>query len=785
MDTPQQACDHCTRPLHPITARIAPEHITSGGPLGGHDRPQQQEPLNRVTHDFFQDDLQRFHRLFHQGSLLECTDEGPIAYIVTWYIHHQRQRICREGRPHRITSDTTTWKEEILALWEDVLDPDYHTTIHLVRPPPPCARTECVLAHLILEQSERPHHVDGLITIHAHDQYGDSTQHTAYSLPNAMTAQSVLRTAEMHVFCQTRICSVRLGAWPFGMVDIDDVPRAAGLSINIRPLIPINEEFDSSDLMQRSRTRWRRELTPQDDQDSSSAPHRCSQTHFHFNPAAPAFDPTAPTIFTMNENIQELHQYWLRTAFSWEGEMPSTTIQSWFVDHHDPNLWTCTQSRAVRLFEDFTQWETQIRHAWRDLVNPTMPWELQVVIPTPINTATETAAHVLVVQGPLDAFATILTTVHDANQATGSAVMQLAITTHEHLYLQNLLFALGLTGRCVVTGAPMTCQAWYGNYMLQLGIPFPARNGQGILIQMHRRPTFQDHRDSLSLLQTRTELTSRVRPTHGTVAQAHGPRQDSEQLLNFPEEPEPSEALTCIVYILWPPHYQAAHPLVPFVEVEKPGTKSQVQQALSCWGLLGDVHECGQHDTMYFCPQDDEQKEIHIYCNEDITVQNGIQVQVGPPALDDLVHMKLLYKQGYHKAVIIRRELVNDFLTICIFATSSHNMNKMIGHYGSLLHGPLSSHCRQISRSPLSPTALTVLNPHTFSHLTARSYNSFSTRSQLTLYKTSRMRSQTSSRQPFISAGLSPDMTVLSSIPTDLRRAGRGTVHPYGLTFMT
>lgn len=43
-----------------------------------------------------------------------------------------------------------------------------------------------------------------------------------------------------------------------------------------------------------------------------------------------------------------------------------------------------------------------------------------------------------------------------------------------------------------------------------------------VLIQMHRRPTFQDHRDSLSLLQTRTELTSRVRPTHRTVVEFSG-----------------------------------------------------------------------------------------------------------------------------------------------------------------------------------------------------------------------------------------------------------------------
>ena len=187
------------------------------------------------------------------------------------------------------------------------------------------------------------------------------------------------------------------------MVDWDEVPRAAGLRIRINPLFAIHEETDSSNLMQRSRTRWRRDHDPSEGQDSSSTPYRCAQPLFHFNPAAPAFDPIAPNIFTMTESIQELHQYWLRTAFSWEGETPSTTVQTWFVDHHDPNLWTCTQPRAVRLYEDFTQWETQIRHAWRELINPIAPWELQVVIPTPINTATEIAAHVLLVQRPLDA----------------------------------------------------------------------------------------------------------------------------------------------------------------------------------------------------------------------------------------------------------------------------------------------------------------------------------------------------------------------------------------------
>ena len=58
-----------------------------------------------------------------QGSFVECTEEGPVAYIDTWYVHHQRQRRCRNARPFRLQGDPATWKDDILDLWTDVLDP--------------------------------------------------------------------------------------------------------------------------------------------------------------------------------------------------------------------------------------------------------------------------------------------------------------------------------------------------------------------------------------------------------------------------------------------------------------------------------------------------------------------------------------------------------------------------------------------------------------------------------------------------------------------------------------
>ena len=100
-----------------------------------------------------------------QEAFTECEEEGRVAYVDTWYIHHQWRPLCREARALKLFSDTGDWLQDILALWEDVLDPKIPVEIRLVRPSPPCARTECVLAHLILEQAPSPRRVVGLITL--------------------------------------------------------------------------------------------------------------------------------------------------------------------------------------------------------------------------------------------------------------------------------------------------------------------------------------------------------------------------------------------------------------------------------------------------------------------------------------------------------------------------------------------------------------------------------------------------------------------------------------------
>ena len=657
--------------IEPHQLRTAPNHVSAGLPLGGSNlRDQQDAGMPTPSHDFHAGDLRQLGAWFDRDALIECSDEGAIAYIDTWYIHHQRQGICRESRPFRLGNDPTQWRSEILDLWQDVIDPSLSTTIHLVQPPPPCAMTECVLAHLILEQSMRPQHGVGLITIHTRTSHGDSTRHGAYSLPNLMTERNVLHMAEMFIYCQARLCVVRLGALPFDPAEWVELPRAASLVVYIRPLIMPQDEDDHMELMQRSRTRWRRNQAPAEGLATSSTTRRCGA--FVFNPHAPAFDPTAPNLNTMSEDIQELHQHWLRTAFSWEGESASTRVQTWFVDQHNQNFWTCISPRIVRLYEDFTQWEDQIKQTWRDQIDPTAPHAIQVVTPRPINTHRETAAHVILIQRPHDALATALVTVVEMNQARGSVTMQMAITTHEHMYVEHLYMALGLAGRCLVPGAPMTCQTWYDGYLIQPGMVFAARDGHGLLIRMQRRPVFQDVRDGTYLLQTRMTVIRRERQTHGQVAHTHGPRTESLfpsqcSEADFQEDQEMSQATTCIVYVHWPPNFRPSTQIPQFVEVDKPGSPVQVQQELRSMGYEGEVIACGQHDAVYFHPCIFHQEKMHIYCNQDLEVQNGIHVCRGTPSADDLIHMKFLYQKGFQKAVIMSCEQVTDYVTLLHF----------------------------------------------------------------------------------------------------------------------
>ena len=517
--------------LGKITSKTDPTQIEPDEQATHHPLARVPRPT-RLTFQrgFHPDDHRKLVNIFERDAFVECEEEGKVAYIETWSIHHGLRRHCREPRALKLHADPQHWAEEILELWDLNGPQDYDIILHLVQPTPPCTRFQCVLAHIIVEQEPRADKTVGIISIEATDHRGMSLEHEAHSLSDYMGRNMVLRTVELEVFCQTRICTVSLGALPFGLVDIEEVPRAVCLTVHIRPVLLHAGDGDFVDLMQRSNTRWRRTTPPQEGQDLSSSPARCAGTAFVFNPNAPAFDPEIPFIGRLPESVQELHQAWQRTAFSWEGGSPSTSVITWFVDQHNPALHHCQVPRVVRLFDNFDHWETNFRQVWHDFALPGAPIMIQVVLPPPVNLDHETAAHVLLIQNPMDQFSTSLITGFDSTaNFPGRPVFQLAMTTLETLYSDHLVIALGLGGRCLFPGSPMQCAVRLGNHAILPGVPFPARDGHGLTLQITPRPTFQNQQQQnegpallqLSTLLHRTRASGRQ--TTASVAQEQWP----------------------------------------------------------------------------------------------------------------------------------------------------------------------------------------------------------------------------------------------------------------------
>ena len=624
----------------------------------GSERPARVPAPPRATFnsDFHPDDHRRIARLFETNAFIECEEEGRVAYIETWHIHHQQRRHCREPRSMKLHDNPQHWAEEILALWDLTGEQETDIILHVVQPSPPCTRFQCVLAHVIVEQAPQPHLNVGIISIEASDHRGTSIEHEAHSLPDWMGRNMVLRKAELEVFCQSRICSVRLGAFPFGLVDIEEIPRAVCLTIHIRPIIFHTDEQDSTELMQRPHSRWSKPATPQAGQDLSSSPARCEGTAFVFNPNAPVFDPAAPFVGHLPENIQDLYHAWRQTAFSWEGESASTTIITWFVDQHNLALHHCQVPRVVRLHDDFDQWEAHLRQAWRDFALPGAPILIHVVEPHPSNLDD---AHVLIIQNPLDPFSTSLITGYDDTTNHPGPVFQLAMTTPEMLHHDQLIMALGLGGRCLFPGAPAQCAIYYGNYEIFQGIPFPSRDGHGLTIRIRQRPTFQtmqQQTDGPVLLQLSALIhhtRDSERQTTASVAHEQWPLPGDRD----PYELVSAESNRTAFRVKWMLNPQQ-HP--DFLILAS-ANREAAEEELSHWGLQAFPVLCQERDTIVCLQPRDMTSDLFDYVLVNLNTEDEFDIIVHSTdhVMEQNEIMGFLYQLGFWRAVIEAQEIVD------------------------------------------------------------------------------------------------------------------------------
>jgi hypothetical protein len=647
--------------------KIAPEHVSQPalqGSTSGNGLPARPpRPLTR----FHGRDFDTLLNLFQSHSLIECEEEGQIAYVDTWYIHHQQHPRCSDPRAVKIYQDPASWLEDLISPWNDIIDEEADIMLYLVRPTPPCTMMECLLAHIIIEQAPRPEVVVGLITTHDAGSRGLQIDHTAWSLSHIMNSNSVLRLASVQDECRSRRCSVRRGEIPFGLFDFDEVEPGSNLVIYIQPSsqrpswdrnVP---EYDTIDLIQTSIG------SPQEGLDvTSTGTNSGRNEHFAFNPAASRFCPGRPHHQTHPIRVQELHDLWTHSAFTWEGEETQITVSTWFVDQFNTALQVCWQSRNVRLHEDAQTWESSLRRAWSDRQLPGAPILIHVVQPPPPIGDRQIAAHVLIIQNPQDEVSSCLVTVFDTERTLQGHSLQFANTKNVQLALEDLVTDLGLTQRCLSPDAPSICAAWIGPTILLPGRPIWTMDGAGIIFQVSRRPTAQDlqaHFGGVNLLQTTARRLEgmRRRLTHGQVAYTHGP----SLLITSPLEDKVPIRLV---------RADGEVGVLPsFLEVISPPSVSSIQQELQCFGIRGRIALLSDGFTALVwsvaLPQD-QQGNHFVYVSQKDPQDVSLHSFEANKTVGELDHMRHLYLLGFEKAVILSTNHHEAGITEVVFTES-------------------------------------------------------------------------------------------------------------------
>eukprot|EP00435_Cladocopium_sp_Y103_P039130 s1432_g10.t1 len=140
------------------------------------------QPIDpRIEHAVLAPDwFHAMQSMFDELSAVEREDEGPVAYINTWFLHGTHERRCRTSRAVRLRADVTAWQRTITDAWRDKHDTRYPIFFYWVDPVPPNPPTQSYIGHVILVQEPVAEFAAILLTgLARHDDH-DVISHVAF-----------------------------------------------------------------------------------------------------------------------------------------------------------------------------------------------------------------------------------------------------------------------------------------------------------------------------------------------------------------------------------------------------------------------------------------------------------------------------------------------------------------------------------------------------------------------------------------------------------------------------
>lgn len=616
----------------PHMAKIGDNHLAELSRLDVCDRTVR--PRRRWTRAPAEvdPDLRPLQELWNRPHLrARGLQNEPVMHFDTWFLSALDFPRRSTARMAALPENVQQWEAALRQVWRDRQHPHWPIRIVRIHPAPVGTANG---GHLLILQHEHPGEAGILLTIHG----GPAPDQFVQLVPGILPFDRLLWFADHEVRCTERLWKCH-ATHNQQLISSEEPWRTEnGQHIELH----VKRRADEIRPLMRTGP-----VPQQPDLPSSSQPTQ-SLDDFVFDPRAPEFVPHEPRLEAMPEVIQDLHGEWARATFSWEGEETTAEFTTWFVDQHDPALRFCWQPRNIQLTSQFAQWEYQIRRLWQDRIIDGVPSELVIVQPRPPQRGGPVAAHVLIVQRPQPELVTSIITVFDRAVPQPGPLWQLALTTHEHIFLEQIVHSLGLTQRCLLAGADRHCAGWYGNYQLIYGQALQGRDGYSIVLFMTARfaPATTSHSDNLPVLQAEDNDLSQGDMTV-----------PSTNLLKLEDYLPLTEAVKV----------KAANPiqaLPHYIEIPEGSAEQGVAEELKRWGFTSPVFEFGSRgDYLYFnIDQASAESGIHyMLCHDDIHDVHGSFLHTDDHVLTEQEIMRILYSLGYERAAVLCHEelLVN------------------------------------------------------------------------------------------------------------------------------
>eukprot|EP00435_Cladocopium_sp_Y103_P026910 s1210_g6.t1 len=339
--------------------------------------------------------------------------------------------------------------------------------------------------------------------------------------------------------------------------------------------------------------------------------------------------------------IQELHHLRLRNVAATEPDANlDFNVITWYLDF--PHALVCRESRAVSLSQDFTTWLPAIVEQWDDQIDPAWPINLYIVKPNPPATAWQRReqVHIIVVQrAPFEQVANLFTIV---DHMASEPVRQRAGFISSSVQKVTVIMHLNYIEACFPEQRSLQCMVWQGDIELRDQDRFRNRHGLlFVLIFNHIRDAephaiWEDEEDT-SLLQHQVVTTNRISIS-------------LEQLLPM---------TTAVRLIDGIGNKSLPSPL----EVELPGTASQVQAELLHWGHHRVVH-CCPVPQVFLCLnacEEETQSSIHyIFWHDDHEDPDGCILHSAQHLMTENDIMTFLCRLGYARAVVLQEHAIVD-----------------------------------------------------------------------------------------------------------------------------